>query len=230
MIHNKTSSAIVQSTVCHEPPIASALDHDPRWAEVRDFLAAGRRGAEAVVQAGDRLLQLHTAWFRHGSGRRSDLQPLPQVAAKVVTGWQAKVKEELGISDDTARRIIERARYITMMRLFAQGKTVTYCDSKGRTVEVSPTDKMVALAKESLPEIELGAMSPQKAWVGLLGEGTREAMGRQRERTNHYTVLHRALKSLSESLPKWKRLKPEERAELEQLWGVIREALPETWA
>jgi hypothetical protein len=160
-------------------------------------------------------------------------------------GWQAKVREELGISDDTARRIIERGQYVAMLDEVRRGEPIQYITSRREPREVLPTGEMSKLAAEALENVARGAVAPKRAWAGVVGEANRSAGNsagaKDRAPVNHFEVLRQALVSLRNSLPHWSELDIDERAELERLWllgerskkkrhiAPVWSLIPETW-
>lgn len=218
-----------------EPP------SEPSWAKAREYADKVRESCIAIIHLGVELHALRAKYFDCGHGQRNDLKQLPPQGcggslqgthpAELRRGWQAKVREELGISDDTARRIMDRARYVGMIKALAEGDDVEYTDSKKQVREVQANEERKQLASAALDEIVAGTASPQRAWAGVVGETTRREKGGTPERApvDHYKNIKGGLTALKTSLRKWKTLEPGQRAELEVLWSEVRKALPETW-
>lgn len=214
----------------------------PSWDRARECAQRVRESCIAIIQLGVELHALREQYFMAGSGTRTDLrQPLPHPCgegsegahpAELRRGWQAKVQEELGISDDTARRIMDRAMYVGMIKALAEGEDVEYTDSKKTLREIHATDDRKLLAAAALDEIVAGTASAQRAWSGIVGETERRAKGGgtpNRAPVDHYRNIKGGLTALKTSLRKWKHLESAQRCELETLWGEVRRLLPETW-
>ena len=73
------------------------------WAVAKRLVAQVRAGGRAWLELGEVLQELRTEYFAQTVGLRRGNSPSPHDAATGEKGWQAKVREELGISDDTAR-------------------------------------------------------------------------------------------------------------------------------
>lgn len=190
------------------------------WAEARKLVEKVRTGARAWLELGEVLEQLRAEFLRQGSGRRTDLQPTPHDAAKVEQGWQAKVRHELGISDDTARRwMLDGQRHRQLLQI-ADG--ATQVDGKKVTAEVREK------AKEALESIQLDpTVRPARVWAGVWGATA--TAGKQRAAVDHARNIARGLTALATSLPHWASLTPDERAALEKGWAQVRELLPPTF-
>lgn len=191
------------------------------WAEARKLVEKVRTGARAWLELGAVLSELRMEFFRAGSGRRTDLEPSPHDAAKVEKGWQVKVREELGISDDTARRWMLDARRYTQLRQITGGQLRQI---EGQTI----TSEVRERAQEALAVIELDpSVRPARAWAGLWGAGATK--GKQRAAVDHARNIARGLTALQTSLPHWNELTPEQRAALERGWELIRDLIPPTF-
>lgn len=193
------------------------------WAHARKLVDQVRSGARAWLELGEVLEELRTEFFRVGSGRRTDLQPSPHGAAKVADerGWQAKVREELGISDDTARRwMLDGQRYRQLLAI-----------TSGRADQVEDRRVTAAVrerAAEALATIEADpSIRPARLWAGLWGADATK--GKQRAAVDHAKNIARGLTALQTSLPHWADLTPEQRAALERGWELIRDLLPPTF-
>ncbi len=196
------------------------------WAEARKLVEKVRAGARAWLELGEALEGLREHYFAQGAGgggdqksphrtvRRSD--PVPDER-----GWQAKVREELGISDDTARRwILDGQRYRQLLQI-ANGQ-LRQIEGQSVTAEVRDN------AKEALAEIQDDpSVRPARKWAGIWGAGATK--GKQRAAVDHARNIARGLTALQTSLPHWAKLSPDERAALEKGWALIREMLPETF-
>lgn len=222
-----------------EPP------SEPSWFRAREYADKVRESCVAIIQLGVELHALRERFYAQGKGGGGDQRSGRNITsphgcgeviqevhpAELRRGWQAKVQEELGISDDTARRIMDRARYVGMIKALAEGDDVEYTDSKKQVREVQANEERKQLASAALDEIVAGTASPQRAWAGVVGETTRREKGRTPARApvDHYKNIKGGLTALKTSLRKWKTLEPGQRAELEVLWSEVRKALPETW-
>lgn len=161
------------------------------------------------------------------------LTPLTNRSERPSHGWQAKVKEELGISHVTALNIMSRALAIIGIRRLALGVAVEWDDSRTKKPKIlEPTPEVSEKAREFLSAIESGGVSPTRAWAGIVGEGMRRQKNGgigAKAPTDHARNLTVALVKLQTSLRFWKRLDPEERADIETLWQRVRKLLPDTW-
>lgn len=213
---------------------------DPSWDRAKALTATICQGATSVVALGLELQALRKQWFaqggegRFGKGSENTKSPMfhgsTQGASNREKGWQEKVMEELGISHDTANRLIERAEVVCRLNEVSRGETVIYRDSRNEKATVRPNAKMQDLAGRILTEVLAGTINPKRAWAGVVGEGTRaHGEGPNRAPVDYAAVLKRALRSLAASLEHWPDLKPAERAEIEDLWASVRKGMPGTW-
>jgi len=212
----------------------------PSWERARALCREVRRGAEAIVQLGRELLALRRQWFSVGGrppGKNSpqgaasfssDSKTSTYEARRKIAGWQQKVREELGISDDTARRIMERAQAIISLRRLQNGELIEYQAPDGKAV-IEPTPEARENAAKILEEVEAGTVSASRALAGLVGETLRRQRSPHRAPVDHAENIRVALIKLQNSLPKWGTLSPKQRAELEETWAEILPLLPDTW-
>lgn len=199
------------------------------WAEARKLVAQVRAGARAWLQLGQVLEELRSEFFaqgdNHGFGRGRP-KASPHDAAKLSgdeRGWQAKVREELGISDDTARRwMLDAQRYQQLLQISGGG--VHQVDGQNVTPDVR------LKAKEALEVISVDpSVRPARLWAGLWGANATK--GKQRAATDHARNIRRGLVALANSLEHWNDLPAEERIQIESGWREIVEAglIPSTW-
>lgn len=218
----------------------------PSWDRARKLVGAVRQGAECIVHLGMELEALRDEFFAPGIGGGRPTKTSPQGAAKLESpafshdatlfgptekGWQQKVRAELGISDDTAYRLIERGRTVCMIRDLAQGDVVTYDDSRGEKVEIKATKEIQALAVEMLDDVVSGTVAAKRAWAGIVGEGGRRGKGGSLTRApvDHAKNIKKALVALRTSLKHWKHLTPPDRQWIEECWSEVKALIPETW-
>lgn len=209
---------------------------DSRWDRARLLLNDGKRTAEEFAAEIERLRE---SFYNEGRGgdRRSKNQT-PHVAAfDPAPGFQAAVRRELGISDDTARRILDRVRYTRMLASAAAGEEVKYLTGTGaKKHEASflPSEEAMTKARDLLADVVAGDVKPSAAWAGVVGETRRVAATGKKERaaTDHAENLRRALRAFGTSLEHWRSLSTAERADIEQGWAQIVAAglIPSTWA
>lgn len=230
---------------------------NPSWDRARELVQVVRGGVAAIVQLGQELHALKEQWFDQGGDAKISDKTARLPDGRVVSqtgsthpasnrqtlgfshdatlfgtrkGWQAKVREELGISHDTADRLIERARYVCMLRDVAEGKAVEYEDSLDEERKVEPTEDMRQLAFDLLQDVVAGTVNAARAWAGVIGEGSRRGAGTvKRAGVDHAKNLKKGLVMLQTSLRHWRRLDPEERADIETLWARVSRMLPDTW-
>jgi hypothetical protein len=211
-------------------------DAEPSWERARALIRGIGKGAEAIIRLGEEIKGLRKQFFNQGgSGKftvrdrgvpnREDSFPRNE------TGWRAKVEEELGICAKTALRLIERGLYTELLTEVAAGNEVEYQDTKKDIKRITPTPEMQQMAKSALVDVTTGVLNPSRAWAGIAGEGTRRAAGgtASRAAVDHAKNILKAFTSLKTSLPKWKKLSPEERAEIELEWESVRKLIPDTW-
>jgi hypothetical protein len=214
------------------------VPEDPSWARARGYCEQIKASVEAIIKLGCELVALRKQYlaqggetrFGYGSSQGCD-EPQNTVTHAQQFGWQAKVREELGISHHTALRLMERSRYVAMLSDVASGELVEYRDTKGEIKSVEPSPELQEQAANALDEVVAGAVNAGRAWAGVVGEGKRKASGATHARADvdHYEVLKGALKSMRNSLKHWRALEPGQRAELETLWAEVSSKLPETW-
>ncbi|WP_448577469.1 hypothetical protein, partial [Thermosphaera sp.] len=119
---------------------------NPSWDRARCYCALIRKSAEAIVRLGMELHALHDMWFRHGQGARNDLRK--GGLRKLVNGWQAKVREELGISHVTALNLISRAQAIVGLRQLSAGQAVEWKDTRSLELRrLEPTPEIAEKAR-----------------------------------------------------------------------------------
>jgi hypothetical protein len=165
-------------------------------------------------------------------GSRTDIIDQSSYSANITKGWQQKVRDELGISDDTAYRIMERAQSVVYMHKLEIGETVEYIDAHSkqpRVIESTPETR--DLATKALESVVSGTVAAPRAWAGLVGEATRRAKqggSASRAATDHGSNLMRAIIALHNSLQQWKHISLEERIEIEKRWQSVLARLPET--
>jgi FtsZ-binding cell division protein ZapB len=209
----------------------------PSWERARELAEEVKKSIRAIVLLGMEIEALRNQWFGdgHGGDRKSQEWARNQAphpcGARSEKGWQAKVRDELGISDDTARRLMDKARYVCMLEDVTRGEEVEYTDSRNKTSKLVPTAEMRQMAFRFLDDVVAGTVNPKRAWAGLVGEGSRRdnTGSANRAPVDHYRNLKGALTALKTSLRQWNKLEPGQRAELETLWADISRKLPDTW-
>ncbi len=189
------------------------------WSEARKLVEKVRAGARAWLELGEVLEELRAEFLSKGG--RPKNSPHDAASFQDERGWQAKVREELGISDDTARRwMLDGQRYRQLIQI-ANGQ-VRQIDGQSVTAEVREN------AKEALAEIQDDpSVRPARKWAGIWGAGATK--GKHRAAIDHARNIARALTALETSLPHWAKLQPEERAALERGWDDVRDLLPPTF-
>jgi hypothetical protein len=221
---------------------------EPSWDRARELVGNVRRSVEDIIRLGIELHALREQWFASGQGGGGDRksqsykitsgQGCPEVIGKGqqiefrdVLGWQRKIEAELGFSHKTASRIIERAQYTAMLAEVADGRPVKYVNTRNEEVICEPTNEVSRLSREALEDVVTGSKSPQRAWVGVTGEGKRLGPNgvRGKAHTDHKNNIKTALTKLRTSLKEWKKLSPADRHEIEELWSKVAKLLPDTW-
>lgn len=212
------------------------------WGRARTLWASAQRGAEDLIELAAVLIELRreffapgtnspTSWHKAsseaGRGRSTEKPTLFTPSEK---GWQQVVRDELGISHQTALRMMERGAAVQRLKAIAEGEDVSYQDGRGVVRVVEATPEAIEMAKEILPATLAGAVAAPRAWAGVCGEGTRREAGARRAAPDYCAVMVRALRSLrNASETAWSHLTPRERAEVEEVWEQVRQTLPKTW-
>jgi hypothetical protein len=213
---------------------------DPSWDRARELCGKVRQSIGDIVALGLELKGLRDQWFAQGGDTRFG-HGSPHPAANrddrpthgQVRGWQARVQEELGISDDTARRLIDKARYCSMLKTLSEGEAIEYRDTTQEIKQIHPTEETKARAEAALDDVASGAVAAPRAFAGVVGESHRRNKSggaANRAEVDHAQNLKDGLRKLKNSLRHWRKLEPGQRAEIECLWGEVRRLLPDTWA
>ena len=159
------------------------------WAEARKLVEKVRTGARAWLELGEVLEALRTEFFNegHGGDRRSKaFQNQAPHGAALEKGWQAKVREELGISDDTARRYIQGRKAFLIcdsVESAPDGETIDLDDGRSFPITKEARQKAAAL-KESILLGDTPIRRAMPAVAGLFAvEGGKGSGGKAA--TNH---------------------------------------------
>jgi hypothetical protein len=230
---SKQKSTVIEETAITRMDNALPQWHmpeNPSWDRARDLHAKAKHGAVAMIQMGIEIEALRVQFLNQGA--RTDVNKHLFVTANVTKGWQQKVRDELGISDDTAYRIVERAKYVCMINDLASGEeAVIYTDSRGQDRQIAPTPEIRQLALRMMDDVEQGTVNAKRAWAGIVGEGSRvdgQGGSASRAATDHARNLKRAIVSLRTSLKAWRHISGQDRIELEEEWKTVLSLLPET--
>lgn len=208
-------SSSVSLQVVDSPPPAT-------WAEAKKLVTQVRTGARAWLQLGEVLEELRSTYFAQTAGLRRGNSPSPHDAA-TEKGWQAKVREELGISDDTARRWMADAQRYQQLLQITSGD-VRQID--GQTITADVRER----AREALDAIQGDpSVRPARLWAGLWGGAATK--GKQRAAVDHARNIRRGVIALATSLEHWNNLPAQERAAIEAGWAELVDAglIPSTW-
>lgn len=225
---SKTAVAVLEPEAITPEVLAPQVEAS--WDRARQ-LVAEIGDWHKIIELGRVLQALREDFFRVGQGRRSDLFPHAEKGSKPSeSGWCEVVKSELGISPQTALRRMETGMQVEKIAAVIEMDEVEYEDSKGQVKKFIPTPDMREKAKEVLADVVAGA-NAGRAWAGLVGEGLRRGKHGTPDRAevDHGANLKAGIKKLKTSLPHWKKLKPEVRLEIENLWSEINAIVPETW-
>lgn len=200
---------------------------DPQWTKARELLALGRRTAEAFAAEIERLRAIY---LRQGQGRRSDLHESADNSAE---GFSAQLEAQLGLHREQARRILDRVRYVRMLRAAAEGEAVRYLTGTGSEQKekiFEPDDEAQARARQMLDDVMAGDVKASAAWAGIVGEGRRVAQTgkKQRAAVDHAMNISNAIAKLKTSLPHWRSISPNERALIENEFLAIKDLLEGT--
>lgn len=239
----KTANAkIIEITPAStEVEIISPKPIAPSWDRARALWQSASRGAEDLIELSKLLLALRKEFFNQGgSGKWVSSQGSSASGRTVPTekiysakppekGWQETVQEQLGISHQTALRLIERGNAVLRIKGIADGEDVRWQDTKGEIKIMRATDEAQRMAQEALPVVVAGVLPATRAWAGICGESDRSKVGKRRADIDYAAVMRRALVSLRNAAAAWNKLDPEDRAIIENLWYDVRETLPATW-
>ncbi len=178
------------------------------WAEARKLVTQVRAGARAWLQLGEVLEELRSEYFAPhrltaaGPGRGNSGKQSPHDAVPVSDerGWQAKVREEIGISDDTARKWITGKTVYSLCGQIEQlpdGETI---DHAGKSWPI--TEEARRKAGELKEALMLGQVPLTRALPAFAGmftvEGGKGAGGKAA--TNHPANTWAGLQKLRTSL------------------------------
>lgn len=239
----KTANAkIIEITPAStEVEIISPKPIAPSWDRARALWQSASRGAEDLIELSKLLLALRKEFFaeRLGAGRPPKIIasasgrnfPTEKIysAKPPEKGWQETVQEQLGISHQTALRLIERGNAVLRIKGIADGEDVRWKDTKGEIKIMYATEEAQRMAQEALPVVVAGVLPATRAWAGICGESDRSKVGKRRADIDYAAVMRRALVSLRNAAAAWNKLDPEDRAIIENLWYDVRETLPATW-
>lgn len=229
------TSAPAEVEVIPPQPIA------PSWDRARTLWQSVTRGVEDLIELSKLLLALRKEFFaeRLGAGRPPKIIasasgrnfPTEKIysAKPPEKGWQETVQEQLGISHQTALRLIERGNAVLRIKGIADGEDVRWQDTKGEIKIMRATDEAQRMAQEALPVVVAGILPASRAWAGICGESERSKAGKRRAEIDYAAVMRRALVSLRNAAASWNLLDPDDRADVENLWYEVRETLPSTW-
>lgn len=231
----KINPAPAEVEIISPKPIA------PSWDRARALWQSASRGAEDLIELSKLLLALRKEFFaeRLGAGRPPKIIasasgrnfPTEKIysAKPPEKGWQETVQEQLGISHQTALRLIERGNAVLRIKGIADGEDVRWKDTKGEIKIMYATEEAQRMAQEALPVVVAGVLPATRAWAGICGESDRSKVGKRRADIDYAAVMRRALVSLRNAAAAWNKLDPEDRAIIENLWYDVRETLPATW-
>jgi hypothetical protein len=229
---------------------------DPSWDRARELCGKVRQSIGDIVALGLELKGLRDQWFAQGGDTRfghgsphpaanRDDRPFGHGSSHPATnrddrpthgqvrGWQTRVQEELGISHHTALRLIDKARYCSMLKTLSEGEAIEYRDTTQEIKQIHPTEETKARAEAALDDVASGAVAAPRAFAGVVGESHRRNKSggaANRAEVDHAQNLKDGLRKLKNSLRHWRKLEPGQRAEIECLWGEVRRLLPDTWA
>ena len=173
-----------------------------------------------------RVAFLQPAGLRRGSEAQGVLQ-------KNEGGFQAQLETQLGLHHEQAKRIIDRGRYMAMLRNAAAGKTIKYVTGTGaerKEKTFSPDSEARQCAQQALDAVMAGDVKPSAAWAGVIGESRRVAKTGKKERAaiDHAANLSNAVAKFKTSLPHWRQIPPGERAFIENEFNAIKPLLEGT--
>lgn len=214
---------------------SAAPRRDPQWNKARELLALGRRTAEAFAEEIERLREVYLLDKNANlHNLRRGKAPMSQsVTSGIGEGFVAQLEAQLGLHREQARRILDRVRYVRMLRAAAEGEAVKYITGSGaeRSEKIfEPTEEARARARQLLDDVVAGDVKASAAWAGIVGEGRRVAQTGKKERAavDHAMNISNAIAKLKTSLPHWRKIAPNERALLETEFQAIKSLLEGT--
>lgn len=234
----KINPAPAEVEIISPKPIA------PSWDRARALWQSASRGAEDLIELSVLLLALRKEFFNVNNGgdrksaafknqpsARGRLIPTEKIysAKPPEKGWQETVQAQLGITHQTALRLIERGNAVMRIKGIADGEDVRWQDTKGEIKIMRATEEAQRMAQEALPAVVAGILPASRAWAGICGESERSKAGKRRAEIDYAAVMRRALVSLRNAAAAWNLLDPDDRADVENLWYEVRETLPATW-
>lgn len=210
---------------------------DPEFDRLRQLHAIVRAKAgphmEAFIAEADEIQRLRERFLGVGHGGARKGSSFTPVKLDQETGFCAKLKSELGLQPEQAKRLEERADYVRRLRLAAAGQPVPYITGTGRAKEAKtfkPDDQAALMARSALEAVMAGDVPPSRAWAGLVGEGKRVAESGKKERAavDHAMNISNAIAKLKTSLPHWREISAIERAHIENEFNAIKHLMDGT--
>jgi len=213
------------------------LGTDPAWDQARHLLKVGRSNARALAKEIERIRLVYLGQGHGGAGRGNQYSPakvpsFTSVKLGTAKGFVSKLRDELGLHPQQAKRLMDAAEYearIEAVALAKPGETITWEDDEGphsfRVCEDSIEVARDHLASMGLP----GGPRAAAAWAGVATAV--KTRGKVRAPINHYANLARGMRALATSLEEWLRLKGTDRAKLDAAWIEMLEAgiVPDTF-
>lgn len=207
------------------------LPAEPSWDRARELIAEIRQTVRAIVLLGLEIRALRTQFFAQGAGGGGDRKSLARRGEITSSGagrsdekgwqygssgagrtdekgWQETIERELGISKQTALRLMEKAQYTAMLDDVTRGEQVQYKDTRNQNRTIQPTDEMKQMAFTFLESVVAGTVNAKRAWAGLMGEGQRRAKGGglHRSEVDYRRTMRSAAVTLQSAFVEWPRL------------------------
>jgi hypothetical protein len=197
------------------------------WDRARELLESYRSGLVASIELGLTIAALQKE-FHNPGGRPS--KNLPGTGKVFEKGWVEKVESELGISNQSAYRLMERAECLMKLRDLAEGKPISYIDCKGGKNEVIASAHISEIAARVLQAVLEGEINAKRALAGVLGgAGERLLAGHERAAPQYGQLLLNFSSGAAKAFQSWKNVKinNEDEEKLFNNFETVFELMPE---
>jgi hypothetical protein len=180
----------------------------PSWERARDLLGKVRQSLQDWIALGDEIAALQAQFSAQGIGGGNFSRSSSSPGRSDEKGWQERVERELGISKQTALRIMEKAIFLRNLQALAAGKDVTYVDTDGETKTIKPNGDRITLANTALERVIDGEVNARRAFVGVIGEGDRRerSIDGHRSEANYSNLIVKSAPTICNAFTNWGRV------------------------
>jgi hypothetical protein len=162
-----------------------------------------------------------------GNFSQHPLRTSPARGKSSEKGWVQTVEQELGISNQTAYRLMEKAIFLRNLHVLSEGRPIKYLNSVGVEAVVEPTGDRPELARRAIESVIAGESNAHRALVGVIGESDRRAsQGKQRKDPDYADLGVRSAKTLRNAFLNWDQFGDEQRRAIVQTVADIVGMLP----